>query len=81
VFVCVHPAEERDRARCALNTIDGLFRALFATVYADFPQGRYFSSLPNFKESELWRDRLEKGSLYGDPGAFTAGAADAARSR
>jgi ribosomal protein L16 Arg81 hydroxylase len=63
------------------EALDELFRELYRTVCPDFPQGPYFSSMPGVRESDLWRERLENGSLYGDPGAITSGAARATRSR
>lgn len=63
------------------EAIDALFRAHYVTLCADFPQGRYFSSMMGTKESDLWRTQLENGSLYGDPGALKAGAAGGGRSR
>lgn len=63
------------------EALDSLFRALYRTICSDFPQARYFSSIPGVRESDLWRDRLEKGLLYGDLGPVTSGAAPAARPR
>ena len=62
------------------EALDGLFRSLYATVCADFPQGNYFASLLDVRESDLWRDRLESGKLYGRPGEVKDGAVGAALS-
>lgn len=63
------------------EAIDALFRASYAILCADFPQARYFSSMIGTTELDLWRPRLDDGSLYGDPGALSSGAAGGARSR
>lgn len=56
------------------EAIDALFRAHYKTVCADFPQERYFAPIVGTKESDLWREQLETGSLYGATGAQKPGA-------
>ena len=63
------------------DALDELFRELYATLCADFPQRPYFSSMLGVKEADLWRGRLEGGSLYADPGAFRGVVAGEERSR
>lgn len=62
------------------DALDALFRELHATLCSDFPRGRYFASMTGLRESDLWRARLEEGSLYGSAQGVKAGAAGGARS-
>ncbi|WP_158266352.1 cupin-like domain-containing protein [Allosphingosinicella deserti] len=45
--------------------LDPLFRKLHSTACPEAPEAPYFASLAGVGEAELWRSRLESGSLYG----------------
>lgn len=60
------------------EAIDPLFLAHYKIVCADFPQERYFAPIVGTKESDLWREQLETGLLYGATGPQKPGARSAA---
>lgn len=58
------------------EALEEIFRALYATICADFPQGDYFTSLLDVREIDLWRDQLESGKLYRRSPAVRSGVKD-----